>query len=191
MIVGLTGGIGSGKTVVSKLFALFGAKVFNSDENAKLQYFKPNVKAKVIELLGTGSYHSNGSIDRKYISEKVFFDTMLLQKLNSIIHPEVANEFKQFAQENSNKLIIKESALLFETGIYKELDQTILVTSPLELRIKRIMQRDGSQENEVMNRIKSQMSDEEKLKLTSLVIKNNEKDLLIPQTLNIYQQLNA
>lgn len=191
MIVGLTGGIGSGKTVVSKLFALFGAKVFNSDENAKLQYFKPNVKAKVIELLGTGSYHSNGTIDRKYISEKVFSDTMLLQKLNSIIHPEVANEFKLFAQENSNKLIIKESALLFETGIYKELDQTILVTSPLELRIKRIMQRDGSQENEVMNRIKSQMSDEEKLKLTSLVIKNNEKDLLIPQTLNIYQQLNA
>lgn len=191
MIVGLTGGIGSGKTVISKLFALFGAKVFNSDENAKNQYFKPNIKTRVNSLLGEASYKTDGSLNRKYISDKIFSNTDLLQQLNAIIHPAVGADFKLFAKQHEGSLIIKESAILFETGIYKELDKTILVTSPLELRIKRVMQRDGLTEAEVLNKIKSQMSDEEKIKLASFVIHNNEQDLLITQTLQVYKTLNA
>lgn len=191
MIVGLTGGIGSGKTVVSKLFALFGAMVFNSDENAKQQYFKPSIKHQVIELLGNECYKADGSLDRKYISDKIFTNTNKLQQLNAIIHPAVGDDFKLFVKQNAGKLIIKESAILFETGIYKDLDKTILVTSPLDLRIKRVMQRDGLTEAEVMNKIKSQMSDDEKIRLASYIIHNNEQDLLITQALEIYKTLNV
>lgn len=191
MIVGLTGGIGSGKTVVSKLFTLFGALVFNSDDNAKQQYFKPQIKENVIALLGSACYKVDGSIDRKYISDQIFSNTDLLQKLNAIIHPAVGEDFNLFVNEHKGKLIIKESAILFETGIYKQLDKTILVTSPIEMRIKRVMQRDSLKEAEVLKKIKSQMSDEEKVKLASFIIKNNEHDLLITQALQIYNTLNA
>ncbi len=190
MIVGLTGGIGTGKSTVAKLFELLGAKVFNSDDNAKQQYFVPEIKQQVIALLGKECYLSDGTLDRKYISGKIFSDTGLLQKLNGIIHPAVGKDFKAFVNSNPGKLIIKESALLFEVGLDKELDRVILVTSPLELRIERVMKRDNLSREEVMNKIKSQLSEAEKLKLTKLVINNDEKEFLIPQTLKIFKELN-
>ncbi len=189
MIVGLTGGIGTGKTMVAQLFAMLGAKVFNSDESAKQLYFDPEIKNKVIQLLGSESYNAAFSLNKKYISDKIFSDTNLLQKLNGIIHPAVANDFNNFVAKNSNYLIIKESAILFETGIYKSLDKVILVTSPVDLRIKRVMKRDGLNETEVRNKIKSQMSEEKKIKLTDLIIYNNEIDFLIPQAHTIYTKL--
>jgi len=189
MIVGLTGGIGTGKTMVAKLFSMFGAKVFNSDESAKLLYFDPLIKEKIIALLGKDCYTSDTTLNKKYISDKVFSDTALLQKLNAIIHPAVVNDFKKFAAKYPNELIIKESAILFETGLYKGLDKTILVSSPIELRLKRVMERDGLSEQEVKNRIKSQLSEEEKLKLADFVINNNERDFLITQTLTIFNEL--
>lgn len=189
MIVGLTGGIGTGKTMVAKLFELYGAKLFNSDDRAKELYFHSEIKPQVIALLGSESYLNEHTLNKKYISQKIFSDTDLLKKLNAIIHPAVVAEFKKFVSLHPNELIIKESALLFETGLYKELDKIILVTSPLELRTKRVMERDGLTEQEVTNKIKSQMSEEEKLKLADMVIYNNETDLLIPQTLSIYQQM--
>jgi len=142
MIVGLTGGIGTGKSTVAKLFELLGAKVFNSDENAKGQYFVPEIKKQVIELLGAECYLDEKTLNRKFISNKIFSDTSLLKKLNTIIHPAVLKDFKVFAGKHTGKLIIKESALLFELGLDKELDKVILVTSPLELRIERVMKRD-------------------------------------------------
>jgi dephospho-CoA kinase len=190
MVVGLTGGIGTGKSTVAKLFELLGAKVFNSDDNAKDQYFVPVIKQQVTELLGKECYLPDGTLDRKYISGKIFSNTALLQKLNSIIHPAVGRNFNAFVSSNPGKLIIKESALLFELGLDKELDKIILVTSPLELRIERVMKRDGLSREEVMNKIKSQLSESEKLKLTKLVIKNDEQEFLIPQTLKIYKELN-
>lgn len=190
MIVGLTGGIGTGKSTVAKLFALMGAKVFNSDDNARDQYFVSEIKKQVIDLLGKECYVDNKTLDRKYISNKIFADTTLLQKLNAIIHPAVIKDFKAFAQAYPGKLIIKESALLFEVGLDKELDKIILVTSPLELRIERVMKRDGSSREEVLKKIKSQLSEEEKMKLTPLWIKNDEKEFLIPQVIEMYKKLN-
>jgi dephospho-CoA kinase len=190
MVVGLTGGIGTGKSTVAKLFELLGAKVFNSDDNAKEQYFVPEIKQKVIALLGADCYLADGSLNRKYISGRIFSDTTLLQKLNSIIHPAVGNDFRDFVNSNPGKLIIKESALLFEVGLDKELDKIILVTSPLELRIERVMKRDNLTREEVMNKIKSQMSEAEKLKLARWVITNDEKEFLIPQTLKVFNELN-
>ena len=190
MIVGLTGGIGTGKSTVAKLFELLGAKIFNSDENAKEQYFVPEIKQQVIHLLGKECYSDEKTLNRKHISNKIFSDTTLLKKLNAIIHPAVIKDFKDFANSHLDKLIIKESALLFEVGLDKELDKVILVTSPLELRIERIMKRDGLSREEIQNKIKSQLSDEEKLKLTDLVIKNDEKEFLITQSLAMFNKLN-
>lgn len=189
MIVGLTGGIGSGKSMIAKLFAMFGAKVFNSDECAKQLYFNPAIKKEVVDLLGRDAYLNEQTLNKKVIAEKIFSNTKTLQQLNEIIHPAVANEFRKFVESHPNCIIIKESALLFETGLYKQLDKTILVTSPLELRVNRVMQRDQLNETEVLNKIKSQLNEEEKLKLTDIVIENNEKDLVIPQCLSVYQNL--
>lgn len=189
MVVGLTGGIGTGKSTVAKLFEIMGAKVFNSDDNARNQYFVPEIKKQVIDLLGADCYNADGTIHKKNISNKIFSDTSLLQKLNGIIHPAVIRDFKSFANANAGSLIIKESALLFEVGLDRELDKIILVTSPLELRIERVMKRDGSSREEVLRKIKSQLSEEEKMKLTPLIIKNDEKEFLIPQVIEMYKKL--
>jgi dephospho-CoA kinase len=190
MIVGLTGGIGSGKSTVAKLFGILGAKIFNSDDNARDQYFDPEIKQRVVALLGKDSYSLDGTIDRRYISNRIFSDTMLLQKLNAIIHPAVGKDFKAFVSANPGKLVIKESALLFELGLDKELDKIILVTSPLELRVERVMKRDGLSRDEVLKKIKSQLSEEEKMKLTTLIIRNDEREFLIPQAIELYKKLN-
>lgn len=191
MIVGLTGGIGSGKSTVAKLFAILGAKVFNSDDNARDQYYVPQIKEKVIALLGKDSYSDDGFIDRKFISNKIFSDTVLLKQLNDIIHPAVKNDFKEFAKQHTGKLIIKESALLFELGLDKDLDTIILVTSPLELRIERVMKRDALTRDDVMKKINSQLREEEKIRLAKFIINNNEQEFIIPQVMHLYKELYA
>ncbi len=191
MKIGLTGGIGSGKSVVAKIFRLLGAEIFNSDEAAKNQYSKNEIKNQVIHLLGNEAYDIEGNPNRKYIASKIFSDTDLLKLLNSIIHPAVKSDFELFCKKHSHKLIIKESAILFETGLYKELDSTILVTAPAELKIARVMKRDNITENEVVLRMKNQLNDEEKIKKADFIIYNNEKLFLTEQCLSIYDKLIA
>jgi dephospho-CoA kinase len=190
MVVGLTGGIGSGKSTVAKLFRVLRVPVYDTDTRAKETYYKPEVKEKILALLGAGAYTSDGKIDPTLISKKVFGDTTLLQKLNGIIHPAVDTDFKAFLKENSGeKLIVKESALLFETGVYKKMDKNILVTSPLELRVKRVQERDRSEPADILKRIGHQMPDEEKMPISDFVIINDEKEAVIPQVLAIYEKL--
>lgn len=189
MIVGLTGGIGSGKSIVAKLFSIFGCAVFNSDMAAKNVYFKREVKDKVTELLGKQAYINDYEIDRNYISSKIFSNTDLLHQLNKIIHPEVKKNFDDFVEYNKGKLIIKETAILFETKLNLQMDKTIIVVANEELRIQRVMQRDGITYEQVMSKIKNQLPQEEKMKLADFVIKNNEEEFLITQSLNIYNQL--
>lgn len=189
MIIGLTGGIGTGKSTVAKVFEVLGAVVFDSDTSAKHMYFMPEVKAQVIDLLGKEAYASDTQLNKIYISHTIFSNTDLLKQLNQIIHPAVGKAFKAFAEKNQEKLVVKESALLFETGIYKELPVNVVVTSPLEMRIDRVMKRDGLSRHEVEQKIKSQMSDEEKIKLADHVIYNNEKDSLIEQVITLYHKL--
>lgn len=189
MIIGLTGGIGSGKSTVARLLQIMGCAVFNSDIAAREVYFYPEVKPKVVALLGNEAYLSETSINKSYISAKIFSDKALLQQLNSIIHPAVINDFKQFARQSSASLIVKETALLFELGMEKEMDRTILIASEDELRIKRVMQRDGLSRNEVLKKINSQFPQQEKIKKATFVIYNNEEELLITQVLSVIKEL--
>lgn len=189
MIAGLTGGIGSGKSTVSRIFEILGCAVFNSDNAAKLVYFEAEVRNAVQRLLGKESYLSNNQIDKNYISTKVFNDTTLLHSLNQIIHPAVGKLFTEFVKQNPGRVIIKETALLFEAHLEKHVNKIIMVESPDELRIKRVMKRDDLSEAEIIKRIKSQLPQEEKIKRSDFVIHNNETELLIPQVISVFLQL--
>lgn len=190
MIVGLTGGIGSGKTTVAKLFEVMGCAIYNSDERAKEVYVKPEVKQQVIELLGKEAYQTDQEINKAFIASSVFSDKNLLQRLNSIIHPAVKTDFTQFTdQYDAGKIIIKESAILFETGIYQDLEKTILITAPQDLKLKRVMQRSSLTRDEVEKRMSAQWKDEQKTALADFVIVNDDKNALIPQVSEIIKKL--
>jgi dephospho-CoA kinase len=189
MIVGLTGGIGSGKSLVAKVFELLGCALFNSDEVAKEVYFDLEVKKRVVELLGAQAYLGNAQLNKSYISSKIFSNSDLLQKLNNIIHPEVKKRFETFVAQHPNKIIIKETALLFEAKINSEVDKIIFVIAKDDLRIKRVMARDGLTEQEVINKIKSQLPQEGKIKHSDFIIYNNEEEFVIHQVLNVFSKL--
>lgn len=189
MVAGLTGGIGSGKSTVARLFELLGCAIFESDAIAKEVYFDPDVKPKVISLLGKESYLSETKIDKAFISSKIFSDTLLLQKLNAIIHPAVIHRSNLFLQKNPEKVVIKETALLFEAHLEKDVDKIILVVAQDETRISRVIQRDGLSREEVQKKIKSQLPQEEKVKKADFIIYNDETELVIPQVIKIYNAL--
>ncbi|MDP2386645.1 MAG: dephospho-CoA kinase [Bacteroidota bacterium] len=190
--IGLTGGIGSGKSTVARIFEVMGVPVYYSDDRAKEMYYVPEIKEKVIALLGKEAYLSDHQIDKKFIANKIFSNTDLLQQINNIIHPAVKKDFAEWATTKQGHIfVLKESALLFETGIYKTLDASILVVSPEQLRAKRIAKRDNLTEAEVITRFKSQMNDEQKIPLATYIIHNDEECSLIEQTLKIKEALQS
>lgn len=192
MIIGLTGGIGSGKTTVAKLFETMGCAIYNSDDRAKELYFKPIIKQAVIELLGTEAYLSETVINKDFISKKVFSDTKLLHQLNDIIHPAVKADFIQFKSKFPlNTIIIKESALLFETGIYKDLSYNILVTAPVDLKIERVIKRNSFSKIDIEKRMQAQWTDEQKKPLANVVILNDDHSALIPQVISIIEKIKS
>lgn len=192
MIVGLTGGIGSGKTTVANLFETMGCVIYNSDDKAKEVYFQSEVKRQVIELLGIEAYLNENEINKEYISKKVFSNTELLHQLNHIIHPVVKSDFILFKSKLPlGTIIIKESAILFETGIYKDLEKTILVTAPLEVKIDRVKKRNSTSEEDIKKRMSAQWTDEQKAPLANFVIVNDGIKALIPQVVTIIQQLKS
>ena len=190
MIIGLTGGIGSGKTLVSQLFKTLGCVIYNSDNRAKDLYFDSEIKQHVIALLGQEAYTNNGELNKVFISQAIFSDADKLKQLNAIIHPAVEKDFKLFVKSFSiETLIIKESALLFEENLYLKCDTTILVTSPIKLKLERIMKRNVLSKIEIEKRMLTQWTDEQKIPLADFVIINDEKQALIPQVLTIYDKL--
>ncbi len=189
-IIALTGGIGSGKSTVAEIFKVLSVKVFDSDFSAKQVYFKETIKSKVIELLGIEAYLNENTINKKYISSKIFSETHLLQQLNNIIHPEVKAEFSNWVSEHKTEnYLIKESALVFETDIHKNVNAIITVVSPLQTRILRVSKRDGLSEDDVRLKINNQMSDEEKIKRSDFVIYNDDEHSLINQCLELHRLL--
>ena len=179
--VGITGGIGSGKSIVSKILTTLGYPVFNSDSEAKLIMVRSDeVRAELIALFGPEAY-SGSELNRHHIANMIFADDSLRYALNEIVHPATRKEFERFCDLNTHsKIVFNEAAILFETGAYKNFDKTLLVTAPIELRIKRVSKRDGISEEAVYDRIKSQWSDQEKVKLADFVIDNSEeKPMLI------------
>ncbi|MCK5821784.1 MAG: dephospho-CoA kinase [Bacteroidales bacterium] len=187
--VGLTGGIGSGKSYIAKIFENLNIPVFNSDNQAKRAYLDPDIQAEVVQLLGADSI-INGQPNTSFIAPKVFNNSVLLAKLNAIIHPWLGNQFRLWAESLSeHPYLIKEAAIIFETGIYQELNYTICVTAPEQTRIDRVKARDGSSEEDIVNRMMLQWPDEKKISLADYVIQNDAKQLLIPQVLKIHQTL--
>ncbi len=188
--VGITGGIGSGKTTVCKLFELLGIAVYYSDDEAKkILNHDPTVKSELLNLFGTTILNEFDQIDRKKIAAIVFSDTTKLVKLNAIVHPAVATHFEDWCKKQSSSYILKEAAILFESGANKQVDKTIVVTAPVELKLLRVMARDKTTEAEVLKRMANQLPDEEKIKLSDFVINNDEQNLLIPQVLLVHNQL--
>jgi dephospho-CoA kinase len=187
--VGLTGGIGSGKTTVAGIFSHLGVPVFFADIEAKKAYHTPEIRARVIQLLGDDSYH--GLLPNiPLISSKVFNDAHLLQQLNHMIHPEVGRLYQEFCDHyRSYAYTLKEAAILFESGTYKDMDSIILVTADLHTRINRVMQRDGVDDATVRSRIAHQMGEADKMALSDYVIHNDGQQPLIQQVLDVHHEL--
>jgi dephospho-CoA kinase len=188
MKIGITGGIGSGKTFICQLFKAMAVPVYNADEEAKkLMNTDFRIKARLIAEFGEETY-KNGKLDRAFLAEQIFSDKAKLELVNSIVHPIVIQAAKDWAEQQKSRYSLKEAALLFESGSYKDLDYTILVTAPLPIRVKRVMERDAVTEEQVMERINKQLSDEEKLKLADFVITNDGTTPLLPQVWTLHQK---
>jgi len=166
-----------------------GYPVFYSDaESKKLLNTDPTVKRAILALFGTNAYQED-QLNREFIAEHVFNNPELLAQLNAIAHPAVRAAFEKWVTEQSSPLVFNEAAILFETGIYKNYDASILVTAPLELRINRVIDRDNSDRESIQKRIEKQWPDEKKRSLADFEIVNNENDLLIPQVLDLIKKL--
>jgi dephospho-CoA kinase len=188
--IGVTGGIGSGKSLVCKIISSMGYPVYNADEEAKsLTNSHPTIVSSVKSLFGDDIYY-NGELNRKKVASLVFNNTALLQKLNEIIHPVVEEDFRNWVNKNSHhQLVFQEAAILFESGAYKQLDKTIAVWANQEQRIERVCSRDGVSREEVLNRIANQIGEDELLSRSNFVIKNTELELLTPQIVKLIGKL--
>lgn len=184
-IIGLTGGIGSGKSVVAKVFATLGIPVFNADEEAKhIMQNSPDIKAKLIEQFGPAIYNESG-LQKEALAQLVFNDPFQLQLLNAIVHPVTIQAAKDWAAKQTSPYVIKEAALIFESGSSAGLFKVIGVTAPLSLRIHRVMQRDSITKEQVEARMRNQISDTIKMRLCDYVIHNDNQEMVIPQVLEI------
>lgn len=188
--VGITGGIGSGKTTVCRFFQALGVPVYHADDRAKfLMNHDEGLIARIRELLGPEAYRE-GKLDRVYVADKVFRDPALLQQLNAIVHPAVFLDSIAFFEANKDQpYVLYEAAILFESGNHKAMDKVILVYAPEELRIQRTMDRDGSTRDAVLARMRQQLPEEEKRRLADLVIVNDGSQTLAEQVLTIHRQL--
>jgi dephospho-CoA kinase len=188
--VGITGGIGSGKTTVCRVFELLGVPVFYADNVAKtIMQTDSQLKNEILNTFGQESYLVDGQLNRPYISSIVFKDLLQLNKLNALVHPAVFRAFDRWIVEQKDvPYILKEAAILYESESYKMCDLSILVNSPESTRISRIKARDHISEEEIMLRMKRQFSDEQKMKLANHILINDENRLLIPQILDLHQQ---
>ncbi len=189
--VGITGGIGSGKKTVCRIFETLGVPVYYADDRAKELMLKDEtIKKQVTALFGGDAYLPDGLLNRKYIAEKVFQNQSQLAQLNAIVHPAVFNDSQQWFMEHEDKpYTLYEAAILFESGSYLFLDKTITVFAPLEERVARTMKRDKATREEVMERVAKQMPEEEKIKKADFVIHNDHSIPLIEQVLTIHQRL--
>lgn len=185
--IGVTGGIGSGKTTVCKVFEVLNVPVFYADDAAKsVMNSDVNLITALKAEFGDKIYSQEGLLDRKALAALVFNNQQALKKLNSLVHPAAIQAFKDWTEWQASPYVIKEAAILFESGSYKDCDYTVLVYTPEDLRIKRVLKRDGVTEEQVRARIEKQMPEEEKKKLADFTIVNDGKEALLPQVLKLH-----
>jgi dephospho-CoA kinase len=189
--IGITGGIGSGKSMVCKIFGCLGIPVYDADSRAKSIMTTDGILVEQIKKeFGSLSYDADGGLNRSFLSSAVFGNAEKLKKLNELVHPRVALDGDQWtAEQIGKKYVVREAALLFESGSYKKMDKIIVVIAPEPLRVKRVLVRDKQRtEEEVLKIIRNQMKEEEKVKKADFVLRNDETELLVPQVINLHQK---
>lgn len=187
--VGITGGIGSGKSTVARIFEVLGIPVYYADEAAKqLMNTDPVIREGIIREFGEEAY-KNGMLDRKYLALQVFNNEEKLSKLNALIHPQTIADAESWAEAQQSPYTLKEAALIFESGSQNKLDFIIGVYAPAALRIKRTMHRDGISREEVIARMNKQIEENIKMRLCDAVIMNDDRHMVIPQVLQLHELL--
>jgi dephospho-CoA kinase len=189
--VGITGGIGSGKSTIAKVFEVLGIPVYYADDRAKfLMNNNEDLRQQLVKNFGENTF-TNDQLNRPYLSSKVFNNTAKLELLNSIVHPITIADAENWMQQQTSSYCIKEAALIFESGAQQNLDYVIGVTASTALRIQRVMHRDGIDRETIIARMDKQISDTIKMRLCDFVIDNNEQKLVIPQVIKIHKSLLA
>lgn len=187
--IGITGGIGSGKSMVAKVLQLMGYPVYSSDQRAKEIMQEDQVLiAGLKELFGEEAY-LDSNLNRPYIAAQIFKDSSRRTAMNNLVHPAVRKDFQNWVSRQKTPLLFQESALLFETGNYRSFDAVILVSAPEKVRMERVKERDQLTDEQVQSRFNAQMPEEEKMKLTDLVIQNDGNHLLVPQILDLLKKI--
>jgi dephospho-CoA kinase len=188
--VGVTGGIGSGKSLVCRVFSTLGAPVYDSDSRAKMLMTTDGILIHEIKKeFGSLSFFPDGMLNRKFLAEQVFQNDDKRKKLDQLVHPHVAEDYRKWVNTQSFAYVLKEAALLIETGSYRELDKTIVVTAPDELRVRRVLGRDAHRtEKMVWDIINSQMPQQEKEAKADFVVVNDERTAVLPQVLTLHRQ---
>jgi dephospho-CoA kinase len=187
--IGITGGIGSGKSFVANIIEKMGYPVYYSDLRSKeLTNYHPIIRQGLIDLVGENVYFE-GELDKKILAEAIFSNDEMRLKVNQLIHPIVRQDFEDWAKAQTSGLIFNEAAILFETGAYRNFDATVLIYAPIELRLKRVLKRDIITKEEVLARINNQMSDEEKLKMTPYSILNDGESPILIQIETILEEI--
>lgn len=190
--VGITGGIGSGKTTVCKLFELLGIEVYYADDRAKwLMANDPALRARLLQIFGSEAFRTDGQLDRAFLASRIFSDKSLLEAMNAVVHPAVFADWERWQIERSGPYALREAALLVETGTHRWLDKLIVVTAPEALRIERVMARDGLTKAEVEARMARQLPEAEKTRFADFLIKNDGSESLIRQVWAVHRALKA
>lgn len=190
-LIGITGGIGAGKSIICSIIHATGYPVFYSDKAAKeILNSNEDVKTKIREIFGVEAY-KNEELNRPFIAQKIFTDQNLLTAINNVVHPAVRQSFSNWAEKQTTTLVFNEAAILFETGAYKLYDATVLATAPEAIRIERVMKRDHISAEAVHKRINKQWPDAEKENLADHVLINDNSTLLIPQVNDLIAKLNS
>jgi len=189
MKLGVTGGIGSGKTTVCRIFNVLGVPVFDADKAAKqIMDSDKNMMTRLNSIVGKDLYLS-GTLNRTELAKLIFNNTSLLAKVNSLVHPAIYNLFGRWATEQNTPYVILEAAILFESGGTKHLDRILSVVAPVDDRIKRVIKRNSLSKEEVLDRIRNQMEDEARIKLSDYVIVNSENEMIIPSIIRIHTEI--
>ncbi|MGA3012726.1 MAG: dephospho-CoA kinase [Bacteroidales bacterium] len=188
--VGLTGNIGSGKSIISEVFSTLGVPIYHADKESRDLLLYPGVKEEVLDLLGNNILNVNKEIDRPKVAAIVFSDKDALMKLNAILHPRVILDFLNWCEVFAGQpYVIQEAAIIYESRVESVFDKIIHVSCPDEIAIQRVMKRDGTEEKLVLQRMQFQMKDEVKASLADYVILNDGKEMVIPQVMSIHEKL--
>lgn len=187
--LGVTGGIGSGKTTVCKVFGVLGIPVFSADEEAKrIQDNDRDIQIEINSIAGKDLF-SSGMLDRNELARIIFSNKELLEKVNSLIHPAVFRSFAEWVKKQDSPYLIMEAAILFESGAFRLMDRIVTVVTPLEERIERLLSGNRLSREQIIERIKNQIDDESRVRQSDFVISNSEKDMIIPAIVGIHEEM--